>query len=552
MACGNSPKPPELPAASLRCSEYLFVRTFSRYTTGTITVSDISSVLILHSSDNIAVARRALRADESLTIGTSVVKVTEPIPVFHKVAAQLIPKGSPIRKFGQPIGSAACDIAPGQWVHTHNVSLDRDRSGYEFCTDLLQFPTPPARTFQGYRRRNGSAGTRNYIAVISTVNCSATTSRYVAQELARTDLSRYPNIDGVIPIVHKSGCAFAYNSDDHLLLNRTLAGFARHPNIAACIVLGLGCETAQASHLQQTQGLVQLGGALASGRDDLPMILNIQEVGGVRKTVDRAVSVLREMLPAANDVRRVPIPLAELTLGLQCGGSDGASGITANPALGYASDLLVAHGAGSVLAETPEVYGAEQLLTRRSISREVGEKLLERIRWWEDYARRNNASIDNNPSYGNKQGGLTTIIEKSLGAVAKGGTAPLRDVYQFAEPITSRGFTFMDTPGYDPISVTGLVAGGCQIVVFTTGRGSCFGCKPAPTIKVSTNTQLFDRMRDDMDINAGSIIDGESVESAGTRLFEQIVAVASGKQTLSEQQGIGDEEFCPWMPGPIF
>ena len=339
-------------------------------------MSDISSVLILHASDNIAVARRALRSGEDFAFGASAVTVTEPIPLFHKVAAQPIPKGSPIRKFGQPIGSAACDIAPGQWVHTHNVSLDRDRAGYQFSTELLQFPVPPARTFQGFRRRNGSAGTRNYIAVISTVNCSATTSRYVAQELARTDLSRYPNIDGVIPIVHKSGCAFAWNSDDHLLLNRTLAGFARHPNIAACIVLGLGCETAQASHLQETQGLVQLGGALAGGRDDLPMILNIQEVGGVRKTVDRAVSVLREMLPAANDVRRVPIPLSELTLGLQCGGSDGASGITANPALGYASDLLVAHGAGSVLAETPEVYGAEQLLTRRSISREVGEKLL--------------------------------------------------------------------------------------------------------------------------------------------------------------------------------
>lgn len=518
----------------------------------TIPVSDISPVLFLHSSDNIAVARKALQQGELLKTTTGSVQVAENVPLFHKVATQPIPKGCTIRKFGQPIGSAACDIAPGQWVHTHNVSLDRERAGYEFGTDLLQFAVPPARTFQGYRRRNGSAGTRNYIAVISTVNCSATTSRYVAQELARTDLSRYPNIDGVIPIVHKSGCAFAYNSDDHQLLNRTLAGFARHPNIAACIVLGLGCETAQASHLQQTQGLVQLGGALASGHDDLPMVLNIQEVGGVRKTVDRAVAVLRELLPAANNVRREPIPLSELILGLQCGGSDGASGITANPALGYASDLLVAHGGGSVLAETPEVYGAEQLLTRRSISREVGEKLLERIRWWEDYARRNNASIDNNPSWGNKQGGLTTIIEKSLGAVAKGGTAPLQDVYQFAEPITSRGFTFMDTPGYDPISVTGLVAGGCQIVVFTTGRGSCFGCKPAPTVKVATNTQMFERMREDMDLNTGSIIDGESVESAGTRLFEKIVAVASGEQTLSEQQGIGDEEFCPWMPGPIF
>ena len=541
MPCANSAEPPEFQPIPLH-----------RIPRGTPPVSDISSVLILHPSDNIVVARRALQPGDVITTSDSHLLAAEPIPLFHKVAVRPIPKGSTIRKFGQPIGSAATDIAAGQWVHTHNVSLERERTGYEFGTELQQFPAPLPRTFQGFRRRNGSAGTRNYIAVISTVNCSATTSRYVAQELARTDLSRYPNIDGVIPIVHKSGCAFAYNSDDHLLLNRTLAGFARHPNIAACIVLGLGCETAQASHLQQTQGLIQLGGASAGGRDDLPMILNIQEVGGVRRTVDRAVGVLRELLPAANDVKREPIPLSELILGLQCGGSDGASGITANPALGYASDLLVAHGGGSVLAETPEVYGAEQLLTRRSVSREVGEKLLERIRWWEDYARRNNASIDNNPSYGNKQGGLTTIIEKSLGAVAKGGTAPLRDVYQFAEAITSKGFTFMDTPGYDPISVTGLVAGGCQLVVFTTGRGSCFGCKPAPTIKVATNSPLFNRMQEDMDINAGSIIDGETLESAGSRIFEKIVAVASGEQTLSEQQGIGDEEFCPWMPGPVF
>ncbi len=515
-------------------------------------VSSLEPLLLLHPSDTIAVARRALQPGENVTVAGRSVTVAEAIPVNHKLALIPMPKGATVRKFGQPIGSAATDIAPGQWVHVHNVSIEREKAGYEFSTELVSFPTPAPRTFQGYRRKNGAAGTRNYIAVISTVNCSATTSRYVAQELSRSDLSAFPNIDGVIPIVHKSGCAFAYNGEDHLLLNRTLAGFARHPNIAACIVLGLGCETAQASHLQETQGLVQLGGRSASQDSSLPMILNIQEVGGVRRTVDRAVGVLRELLPDANNVRREPIPLSELILGLQCGGSDGASGITANPALGFASDLLVAHGGGSVLAETPEVYGAEQLLTRRSVTRTVGEQLLERIRWWEDYAKKNNASIDNNPSYGNKQGGLTTIIEKSLGAVAKGGTAPLRAVYQFAEPITEKGFTFMDTPGYDPISVTGLVAGGCQVVVFTTGRGSCFGCKPAPTIKVATNSPLYNRMRDDMDLNAGSILDGNSIENVGTEIFEKIVAVASGDKTLSEQQGIGDEEFCPWMPGPIF
>lgn len=516
-------------------------------------MNDLAPLLLLNRTDNVAVARRALRPGEALRVDGRTVTIAEAVPANHKVAISAIPASREIRKFGQPIGSAASDIAPGQWVHVHNVSIERDRAGYEFSTDIVQFPAVAPRTFQGFRRKDGRAGTRNYIALISTVNCSATTARYVAQELAKSDLSRYSNIDGVIPVVHKSGCAFAYNGEDHHLLNRTLAGFARHPNIAACLVLGLGCETAQAGHLQEHYGLMQLGGVKKREPDDsLPMILNIQEVGGVRKTVDRAVGVLRELLVHADAARREPIPLSELFLGLQCGGSDGASGITANPALGYASDLLVAHGGGSVLAETPEVYGAEQLLTRRSISREVGERLLEQIRWWEDYARHNNASIDNNPSYGNKQGGLTTIIEKSLGAVAKGGTAPLRAVYKYAEPITERGFTFMDTPGYDPISVTGLVAGGCQVVVFTTGRGSCFGCKPSPTIKVATNSPMFHRMRDDMDINAGTILEGASVESVGREIFEKIVATASGDKTLSEQQGIGDEEFCPWMPGPVF
>lgn len=517
-------------------------------------MSSSDALLFLHTSDNLAVTRRALVAGEVLQTQGTTLTVRDAIPASHKVALRDIAAGETIRKFGQPIGSAAHNIQAGDWIHVQNVSLERERGDYEFCTELIDLPAPAEpRTFMGYRRSDGRAGTRNYIAVISTVNCSATTSRYVAQELSRSDLSRYPNIDGVIPVVHKSGCAFAWNSDDHHLLNRTLAGFARHPNIAACLVLGLGCETAQASHLQETQGLVQLGGAgKQNPQGSLPMILNIQEVGGVRRTVDRAVGVLRELLSDADQFRREPIPLSQLTLGLQCGGSDGASGITANPALGYASDLLVAHGGGSVLAETPEVYGAEQLLLRRAASREVADRLLERIRWWEEYARRNNASIDNNPSWGNKQGGLTTIIEKSLGAVAKGGTAPLRAVYQFAEQITERGFTFMDTPGYDPISVTGLVAGGCQVVVFTTGRGSCFGCKPSPTIKVATNSGMYHRMRDDMDINAGVILEGASIETVGREIFEEIVATAGGKKTLSELQGIGDEEFCPWMPGPIF
>lgn len=519
------------------------------------TLNSLQKLLQLHQSDNVAVARIAIPVGEVVSCGQSTVKTLEPISAGHKVALQLIAKGDSILKYGQRIGTASEEILPGAWVHVHNVSAARGETEYEFCTEINELPCPAeSRTFMGYRRANGTIGTRNYVALISTVNCSATTARYVAQELAKSDLSAFPNVDGVIPLVHKGGCAFSFGGEDHQQLNRTLAGFANHPNIFSSLILGLGCETAQASQLQSDYGLVQLGGSGSCEQQgsELPMVLNIQEVGGVRKTVDRAVGVLRDLLVQADKVRREPIPISELMVGLECGGSDGASGITANPALGFASDLLVAHGGTAVLSEIPEVYGAEQLLTRRAISRDVADALLERIHWWEQYAQRHQASIDNNPSYGNKQGGLTTIFEKSLGAVAKGGTSPLRAVYKYAESVKERGFVLMDTPGYDPASVTGMVAGGAQVIVFTTGRGSCFGCKPAPTIKVATNSPMFHRMRDDMDINAGTILEGATVEQVGNEIFEMIIATASGHPTLSEAQGIGDEEFCPWVPGPIF
>ncbi|MEZ6061598.1 MAG: altronate dehydratase family protein [Planctomycetaceae bacterium] len=512
-----------------------------------------SHVLQLHPDDNTAVARTILSRNMSLTTGGNLFSVQQDIPQGHKVAVQHISEGAPIRKFGQTIGYASSDISPGDWVHVHNVSATKPGLDYEFATQIRHAAAPDqARSFQGFRRANGKAGTRNYIALISTVNCSATTARYVARELAATDLTAFPNIDGVVPLVHKGGCAMAFDSEDHRQLNRTLAGFAEHPNIAACLVLGLGCETAQATHLEREHHLVQLGRGGSAAVADRPMVLNIQEVGGVRKTVDHAVGILRDLLPDANNVRREPIPLSELMVALECGGSDGNSGITANPAVGVAADMLVAHGGTAVLSETTEIYGAEHLLTRRAATREIGEALLERIHWWEDYARRHDASIDSNPSVGNKNGGLTTIFEKSLGAIAKGGTSPLMGVFRYAEPITTKGFVIMDSPGFDPASITGKVASGAQLVVFTTGRGSCFGCKPSPTIKVATNTPMFDRMRGDMDINAGVILDGTSVEEVGRQIFESIVATASGERTLSEQQGIGDEEFCPWVPGPIF
>lgn len=468
------------------------------------------------------------------------------------MAIRRLAAGDAVRKYGQVIGFASRNIEPGEWVHTHNLDCGKLDLKCEFSTAVPEPPAPlTGRTFQGYRRADGRVATRNYIGVISTVNCSATSSKWIAERFDEELLANYPNIDGVVALVHKGGCAFEYGGSDHRLLTRTLAGFARHPNIAAYLVVGLGCETAQASFLTQTHSLVQLDIAGHEGAP-LPLMMNIQDEGGVRKTVERGVSVLREMLPEVNRVQREPIPASEIILGLECGGSDGNSGVTANPALGVASDLLVACGGTAVLSEVPEIYGGEHLLTRRAVTPQVAQQLLDRIRWWEEYAARFGAAIDNNPSVGNKRGGLTTIYEKSLGAIAKGGSTALRAVYEYAEAIRERGFVVMDTPGYDPPSVTGMVAGGANVVVFTTGRGSCYGCKPVPTIKVATNTPLFERMREDMDINAGRILEGASVEEVGQEIFESVLRVASGEPTRSEAQGIGDEEFCPWTPGPVF
>ncbi|MFN0056199.1 MAG: UxaA family hydrolase [Planctomycetales bacterium] len=510
----------------------------------------LRTFICLHADDNIAVASRNAPEGTSLAVDGRTVTARQPIDLGHKISTRPIPKGVPVKKFGQTIGFASTDIAEGTWVHTHNVEVGALSLDYAFASEVPPDPTPIAgRTFPGYRRPDGRAGTRNYIAVISTVNCSAYTSRLIAQKFNRELLEAFPHVDGIVPLVHKHGCAMQYGGDDHQQLNRTLAGFARHPNIGAYLLVGLGCETGQASFLAESEGLHQID-LPGQAKPPLPLILNMQDVGGIRKTVDRGVATLREMLPEVDKSRRQPIPVSELILGTNCGGSDGNSGVTANPALGFASDLLVAHGATTVLAETTEIYGGEHTLTRRAVSREVGEKLLERIRWWEHYTQMFGATINNNPSVGNKKGGLTTIYEKSLGAIAKGGTTALREVYQYAERIRSRGFVIMDTPGYDPVSVTGLVAGGCNVVVFTTGRGSCFGCKPVPSIKVATNTPMYDRMVDDMDINAGVILDGASVEEVGREIFEKIIAVAGGEETKSEAQGVGDDEFAPWPIGP--
>lgn len=496
--------------------------------------------LRLHADDNVIIAVDQI--DEG-TLAGGVSALTR-IPRGHKLAVAKIESGAPIRKFGQIIGFASGDIAPGAWIHEHNCDFAAFERDYAFCADAqgdALLPEAERATFEGFRRANGKWGTRNYIGILTSVNCSATVARFMAEEINRSGLLRqFPNIDGVIPLVHGLGCAMSTKGEGYEVLKRTQWGYAANPNMAGVVMVGLGCEAFQISKWMEAYGMTE---------NDLFRTFTIQEVGGTKKTIAAGVDAIRTMLPAANAVRRETAPASGLMLALQCGGSDGYSGITANPALGVASDILVRHGGTSILSETPEIYGAEHLLTRRAKTREIGEKLVGIIRWWEDYTARNRMDMNNNPSPGNKAGGLTTILEKSLGAAAKGGTAALSGVYHYAEPVTAKGFTFMDTPGYDPVGVTGQVAGGANVLCFTTGRGSAFGCKPTPSIKLATNTPMYDKLKDDMDINCGDVLDGVSLQSKGQEIFDTILRVASGERSKSEQLGYGDAEFVPWQIG---
>ena len=491
-------------------------------------------------------ADTVVTSTRSLSIGTLVdgVSTTALIPSGHKVATTQMGLGDPVRKYAQLIGYASSNIMPGDHVHTHNVDFRNTAMEYEFSTDLRPvFPATKQDTFMGFCRENGRIGTRNYIAIITSVNCSATAARMIADHFTPEVLEDFPNVDGVVAFVHGTGCGMADSGDGFEALQRVMWGYAKHPNHAGVLMVGLGCEMNQIDWLLEAYGLKQ---------SPIFQTMNIQKVAGLRLCIELGIKKVMEMLPIANQATRQECPASELMVALQCGGSDAWSGVTANPALGYACDLLAAQGATGVLAETPEIYGAEHLLTRRAVDQAVGDKLIGLIKWWEDYTARNNGSMDNNPSPGNKMGGLTTILEKSLGAASKGGTTPLMGVYKYAEPVSARGFTFMDSPGYDPASVTGQIAGGCNLVCFTTGRGSAFGSKPAPTIKIATNSEMANRMSEDMDVDAGEILsNGISVEDKGREIYEMFLRVASGEITKSEGQGLGDYEFVPWQIGAV-
>ncbi|MFM2389143.1 MAG: hypothetical protein RLZZ437_698 [Pseudomonadota bacterium] len=494
----------------------------------------------LHSSDNVVIAL----AD--LPVGAEVegMQLLTAIPRGHKIAVAAIPAGGLVLRYGQIIGQALADIPAGAHVHSHNLGMGPHSTDYAIGAESVALPALPPRSFMGYHRPDGTVGTRNYLGILTSVNCSGSVARFIAEAAERDPvLSSMPNIDGFVPIVHNTGCGMSGVNEGYETLMRTLKGYARNANFGGILLVGLGCEVMQVPDLVG-QGRLRPDGNFR--------YMTIQGLGGTRATIAKGLEVLREMAVVAGAVQRTPAPVSKLIVGLQCGGSDGYSGITANPALGAASDMLVQMGGTTILSETPEIYGAEHLLTRRAVDQATGEKLLERIRWWEGYTAQNGGEMDNNPSPGNKKGGLTTILEKSLGAVAKGGTAPLAGVYKFAEPITAPGFVYMDSPGYDPCSVTGQIASGATMIVFTTGRGSVSGYKPSPCIKLATNDEMYQRMAEDMDINCGDILTrGVSIEAKGAEILDKIISVASGEQSYSEQLGFGGAEFVPWQIGAV-
>lgn len=504
----------------------------------------VSPLIRLHANDNVLVARQALAIGQALPEFD--LRLRAQVPAGHKIAACRIAKGAVVKKYNTVIGVAARDIEPGEHVHSHNLELVDQYRDPAFGADVRPVdyvPQAQRATFMGIVRPDGRVATRNFIGLLSSVNCSSTVIRQIAAHFTPERLAAFPNVDGVVAFAQTSGCGMSSPSEHFDVLRRTMAGYARHPNLAGALIIGLGCERNQVADLVASQNL-QVGERLRT--------MVMQEVGGTRATIEAGIRAVEAMLPAANDVQRVPVSAAHLKVGLECGGSDGFSGITANPALGAAMDILVRHGGTAILSETPEIHGVEFMLTRRAVTPEVGRKLLDRLAWWEEYTRGHNGQFNGVVGPGNQAGGLANIFEKSLGSAMKGGTTPLQAVYEYAEPIDTAGFVFMDSPGYDPVATTGQIASGANLICFTTGRGSMFGSKPAPTIKLATNTPMYQRLEEDMDVNCGQVLDGAlTVEQMGEQIFQQILRHASGEKTKSEALGLGDNEFVPWHMGIV-
>ena len=502
------------------------------------------ALIRLHAQDNVLVAKSAVALGEVFSDWQ--LKARAQVPAGHKIAARAIAQGERVLKYNTEIGVATRDIAAGDHVHSHNLALGEFHHDPAFGEDVRPVAYVPAdqrATFQGIVRPDGRVATRNFIGILSSVNCSSTVIHRIAAHFTPEKLAAYPNVDGVVAFAQTSGCGMASPSEHFDVLRRTIAGYVRHPNLAGALIVGLGCERNQVMDLVSSQGLRE---------DRLMQTLVMQDTGGTRATVAAGIAAVEAMLPLANAIQREPVPASHLKIGLECGGSDGFSGITCNPALGAAMDILVRHGGTAILSETPEIHGVEHMLTRRAVSPEVGQKLLDRLAWWAEYTRGTNVQFNGVVGHGNQQGGLANIFEKSLGSAMKAGTTPLQEVYRYAEPIEKAGFVFMDSPGYDPVASTGQIASGANLICFTTGRGSMFGSKPAPTIKLASNSPMYQRLEEDMDINCGRILDGElSVQEMGQQIFEQILRHASGEPTKSEALGLGDHEFVPWHLGVV-
>lgn len=507
-----------------------------------------SSIIVLNPNDNVAVARETLAAEDNVHDGSASIPVRQQISPGHKIALRQLAVGDKVIKYGEVIGRATRAILAGEWVHAHNLAADFDSSrDYEFATVTRlteYFSQEEAGTFLGYKRENGDVGTRNYIAVIATSNCASHVASEIAEQAHRR-FSECENLDGIVAIPHQEGCGHAQGADTWQL-ERTIAGMMFHPNVGAVLMVSLGCEVNQ---IGKYLGSVQLG-QQSFRKGKVIVGLEMQSSGGTRKTVAAGLAQLEGMADLCRRMERTPQPLSKIVLGTNCGGSDAFSGISANPALGHASDLLVRSGGTSILAEIPECMGAEHILTRRAIDVATGRKVIDVVKWYQEYLGRFGARWDDNPTPGNKLGGISNIAEKSLGAVAKGGTTALTGVFAYAERVDRAGFVLMNTPGYDPVSLTGIAAGGANLICFTTGRGSAIGFPIAPVIKIASNSRIAAAMDDNIDLNAGTVVDGsESVSQAGQRIFEAIRRVASGEQTKSEK--LGHREFVPWRIGPV-
>ncbi|MCC6590699.1 MAG: altronate dehydratase [Bryobacterales bacterium] len=503
-----------------------------------------TAVIHLSPQDNIAIARAPLAPGQQIRVAGLEVTVLDPVPMGHKIALRTIPAGGSIVRYGQVMGRARVTIEAGRHVHVQNVAFEEIAFQYEYPATDIPFPKPSGAipTFLGYQREDGRVGTRNYIAVVAASNCAAHTAELIAASYSREQLPE--NVDGVVAFPHGEGCGHSIGPDT-MQLQRTLGGVLDHPNVSGAIILGLGCEVNQIDHY-----LGASPHANVKLRKDRLVGMTLQTSGGTVGTVEAARAAIRHMMERAAAEHRTEVPASKIVLGTNCGGSDSFSGITANPALGYCSDLLAEMGATSVLAETPEIFGAEHLLVKRARNREVADRLLSFVTDYKAYLSRFGGSFDDNPSPGNKEGGLTNILEKSLGAVAKAGTSTMTDAVDYAERVHTPGFVFMNTPGYDPVSLTGLAAGGCNLICFTTGRGSAIGFPSIPVIKVATNTAMYRRMQDNMDMNAGRIADGEAtIQSVGREIFDMLLAVAGGQRTCAER--LGHKEFVPWRIGPV-